>query len=452
MRATSIKAVKVSLLVVIVASSSAVVLAESKLAFQLIDRLGYSVRCERLFYEVKSNFHEVRGLTPPQTSKLHVVNLRWVEENWGGVYHDPQLKVEEDIYKALMMIPEDLSLIDVRKQQTLRILAAASSGEIYVVEEYFNPLDRVEGSKVMAHELTHIVQGNYFPDRNPSSYDASKAWAALIEGDASLTADMYAEKFRISHGYTTSGASQSMPSPLVELWLFPYRYGSSFVSHLHTVGGWNLVDEAYYRLPNTTEQIMHPMKYLNGEGFRSLASPTPREEYNIVRTDRLGEHFIRVFLSAHLDFKESEMASSGWDGDNFTYYRVGGESMFTWSIAWDTRKDQQEFHDAVGSLMSAVEATSQEHETWRIGWRYIRLKEDEDNITYLVISSNNLLSPPQEEYRPISSEGLHSSGVISQGVQVILYGGGTHRGGSPPFPTLYQTPLPEKVRCTLNLT
>lgn len=445
-----LKALEASILVILAASAVAIGLAESGLAYRLINKLGYPALCEGLFSEVRSNYYEVRRLPPPRTVKLRIINLKWIEENWGMEKgEDTQLRIEEDIYKALMIIPDDVSLVDVQRQQTLSILAAASGGEIYIVEDYFNPLDRLESSKVLAHELTHIVQGEYFPERMALTYDGSKAWTALIEGDASFTADKYAEYLKISEGCSASGRRGSMPPSIIELWLFPYKYGVSFVSYLYEVGGWDLVDKAYHNPPNTTEQILHPEKYLAGENFQQVSSPKPEGAYEVIRTDRFGEHFIRVFLSSHIGLEESVKASMGWNGDNFTYYRVNGESLFAWSIAWDTDRDRLEFHKSMRKFMRAVRATPLGNGTWKIGWRYLSLTEGRGNITYLEVLTG--CPSPHEEDVPIGSEDLHRTYIILQGVQIILNDGGTLRIRSLTSPMSYKPLIYEKIQRFIHL-
>ncbi|MGC8849311.1 MAG: hypothetical protein ACP5K1_05945 [Candidatus Bathyarchaeia archaeon] len=405
MRGIWLKSLKLSILVILAASAAAIGIAGSGIAYRLIDRLGYPVLCEQLFSEVKSDYYEVRRLNPPQTVKLNVVNLRWVEENWvRGDGEDPQLEVDEAIYKALMLIPDDVSLAEIRRRQGLSIVAAASAGEIYVVEDYFNPLDRIGSSKTLAHELTHIVQGYYFPDHKSSTYDESQAWNALIEGDASYTADKYAEHLRSPKGSSIHGWSGEIPSPMMELWLFPYRHGVGFISHLHDVGGWDLVNEAYYNPPKTTEQVIHPEKYIGGEGFRQVSSLKPKGEYEVIRTDRLGEHFIRVFLSSHISLEESVKASTGWNGDNFTYYKIDGEDLFAWSIAWDTHEDQMEFRESVEALMEAVKAIPLGNGTWRIDWRQLKIMEEpveNGYITHLEIATSHISHHPQRQHSPM---------------------------------------------------
>jgi hypothetical protein len=191
---------------------------------------------------------------------------------------------------------------------------------------------------------------------------------------------------------------------MVELWLFPYRYGVGFVSHLYDVGGWMLVDKAYYKPPNTTEQILHPDKYLMGEAYREVSSPKPRSGYRVLRTDRLGEHFVRVFLSTHISPETAVKASMGWNGDNFTYYKLeGGGDLFAWSIAWDTCEDQEEFHASIKEFMTAVEATPLGDNAWRIGWRQLTVTEDTAEggyVTHLEISAGREPRHTREENPP----------------------------------------------------
>ncbi|GAG43154.1 unnamed protein product, partial [marine sediment metagenome] len=125
-----------------------------------------------------------------------------------------------------------------------------------------------------------------------------QAWSALIEGDAGLTV----KKF-IAQADITLENSQDLTAdgPLTKLWLFPYLYGDGFVSDLFEVGGWEEINRAYLNPPGTTEQIMHPGKYLNGEKYVEVeVQPLDDSSWTLVETDRLGEHFILVMLQVHL--------------------------------------------------------------------------------------------------------------------------------------------------------
>ena len=54
---------------------------------------------------------------------------------------------------------------------------------------------------------------------------------------------------------------ERMPAILRETLLFPYQPGLIFVNGIWARGGWEAIDRAYARLPDSTEQVLHPEKY-----------------------------------------------------------------------------------------------------------------------------------------------------------------------------------------------
>src|SRR5688572_28609093 len=54
-----------------------------------------------------------------------------------------------------------------------------------------------------------------------------------------------------------------MPRFLREVLLFPYTEGLEFVRALYNRGGFSEVDRAYRDPPASTEQILHPSRYLD---------------------------------------------------------------------------------------------------------------------------------------------------------------------------------------------
>ncbi|MEM2083536.1 MAG: hypothetical protein QXV10_03385, partial [Nitrososphaerota archaeon] len=43
----------------------------------------YRKESEKIFHNVLSNIKEVRGLEPPNDSRIEIVTIDWVKENWG---------------------------------------------------------------------------------------------------------------------------------------------------------------------------------------------------------------------------------------------------------------------------------------------------------------------------------------------------------------------------------
>jgi len=56
--------------------------------------------------------------------------------------------------------------------------------------------------------------------------------------------------------------------------IFPYEAGAQFVSDLWRSGrSWRTVDQAYSRPSTSTEQVLHPAKYIADEGPRPVSLP-----------------------------------------------------------------------------------------------------------------------------------------------------------------------------------
>ncbi|MFQ6086308.1 MAG: hypothetical protein ACE5OY_08640, partial [Candidatus Bathyarchaeia archaeon] len=111
----------------------------------------YRLAAERLFEEVASRYERFRGLSPGEGG-LKIVTADWVEENWAREYVEgaaQEIELEEEIYKSLFLIPQDVNLSELEVREAV-FLAAAWKGDIYIVQEYFDPFNRMEARKVFA--------------------------------------------------------------------------------------------------------------------------------------------------------------------------------------------------------------------------------------------------------------------------------------------------------------
>ena len=364
--------------------------------------IEYKRTAEAVFSDVLREMGKIRGLPLLDRVELEIVEVSWVRENWGWKQVEAasrEIEIEERIYKALFLIPENVSLREIKVQQASAILAASWENKVYIVKEYFNPYDKAKAKEIFAHELVHILQGRYFKTPERRSHDGKQAWSALIEGDAGLTTREYikteADPRNPSALTLTQNASFSyiyaleIPDSLMQIWLFPYQYGEKFVKALYTDGGWARVNKAYKDPPQTTEQIMHPEKYLKGEWYAEVeAPPLNASGWISAKTDRLGEHFILVMLGTHLPTGESAEAAEGWNGDNFTIYEKENDYMFAWKILWDTEEDAVQFSGAFADMMRALGARGLATDLWKVRGEYITLERD--GLSTLIVGSTTM--------------------------------------------------------------
>jgi hypothetical protein len=369
----------------------------------------YRLNVEGLLKETIKVFEEVRGF-PLEDVEVEVVTISWAKENWGKAYAEAdkeKILREERIYKALFMIPEDASLYEAKVEWSGMIASAVWQGKIYVVKEYFNLSDKFNAEKTLIHELTHIMQGEYFSIPEIPTFDGEKAKAALTEGDACLMEEAYVNKTKeeslimgitykraskISYrNFFSSEISASLPDSISRLNYFPYEFGLKFVKALYAEGEWETVNRAYGNPPTTTEQIMHPEKYFTNEAGKEVEALVITEEsWQKMKSERFGEYFILVMLENWIPTTEAVRAADGWGGDNFTYYEQGNDYLFTWNITWDSAADALEFSIAFQTMMSAVGAEEENQNLWEKYDRYISLKW-EDTSTIIIGSTNKTL-------------------------------------------------------------
>ncbi len=362
---------------------------------------------EKIFEQVLSKIEAVRGLSLNKKVGLKIVDVNWVKKNWGKEFIESasrDLFIEQKIYEALFLINESVNLKKIMYDEYSLFTAAAWQGDIYVVKENFNPYKKIDAEKVLAHEMTHILQGVHFMKPKTETYDSKQAWSALIEGDAMLAGDKFVEeeifnKSRVSAKTTVKVFNnpffnpfnyEVIPEPLIKLWLFPYHYGEDFVLYLYKKGGWKEVNNAYLNPPQTTEQIIHIKKYLKNESFLKVPSVKINGSgWEEARNDRLGEHFIYVTLSTWTTEKEAEKASYGWGGDNFTLYlNKRGDYFFTWLIRWDNLNDSEEFYQCLTkALRDGIKAKKLLNGIWGEEGKYIWFKEYKDKV--LIAGSSN---------------------------------------------------------------
>jgi hypothetical protein len=244
--------------------------------------------------------------------------------------------------------------------------------EMYVVQgEGFQGTERL----TYAHEFTHVLQDQNYDIQNGLNYkDATcklesercAAIQALLEGDASLSEmtwfQTYAtdqDKKDIVAKYSDykSPVYDSAPDFMKEDFLFPYQNGQEFVQNLYDRGGWDAVDQAYKKLPTSTEQILHPDKYPSDQPI-SVSFPDLTTSlgsgWEEVDKGVLGEWYTYLVLAhgqdpqSRLGEKTANTASQGWGGDAYAVYynQDTKETTMGLKAIWDSVNDAEEFTQA----------------------------------------------------------------------------------------------------------
>src|SRR5215207_3546213 len=290
------------------------------------------------------------------------------------------------------MLPEGTDLASLAVSFT-----AATAGATY------SPLDKqvllvaerggVRSSGLLTHEFVHALQDQHFDLlrtvlARPFSFDREEAAFALVEGDAvsverrvtqgeawarKSIEDLTREEDERYASYR-KGIGGFFPPLLTETFIFRYRDGLHFVETLRRARPAVSLDEVFRRPPQSSEQVLHPEKYLSGESPREVEFDLEGfadEGWRPAATTPLGEIGVRGLLLAGVTSDEAKRAAAGWGGDrSFAFEREGRAPLFVWRTVWDTPRDAQEFFRAYNQLLqrsAAPGAQGESEREWREG-------------------------------------------------------------------------------------
>jgi len=300
--------------------------------------------------DVKPIVSLIRGLEFPENMGIEVISKRQALEWWAPHELSEEMIYEELVYKLTLLVPIEFNLTAAMGRWTASFIAAAAGYKIYIIKENFYNTSDEERRRTIAHELVHILQYHYFKINYPKEIDADLAIKALIEGDADFTADLYCNKTGIP---TREKPIIPIYYPYLALKLFPYIYGEQFVKYIYDNGGWELVNKAYENPPISTEQVMHPDKYLTNEKPKETILSISIEG-DVKYRGTMGEYYILVVLASKIEFDKAMKAAEGWGGDILALYRVDEKWVLYWNITWDTSIDAEEFYEAMISSLQYI--------------------------------------------------------------------------------------------------
>ncbi len=310
------------------------------------------------------------GVLPPE--EFRAALLRQITE-----LHPPgHFQSIEQAYTMLGLMPKtfDAELIEVVADN----LASAIFGlyspvtkQVLIPDKLEHPAyGEEEGAafrmEILAHEVQHVLQDKRWGlakiiGRGAGSHDRRLAANALMEGDAVAASFDWTMRYtdsgfldwdgdlgkRITDNIEIAAVMQGAQEGMFHdttVHAFLYGQGAAFVQHLTRAGEWAQVDAAWEDLPDSTEQILHPEKYLGERDYPvelPLTIPPALQEagWKIHSSDVLGELNLRILFASAIDETAAWKASMGWDGDRYLVLAKDGHRSLIWISQWDSRSD-----------------------------------------------------------------------------------------------------------------
>jgi hypothetical protein len=265
-------------------------------------------------------------------------------------------------------------LVDVLNEQ-LAGFYEPEKKELFLIKGTVFKAGSAEEDTVVAHELTHALQDQYFDLRSFTQWvrnndDKALALKSVMEGEANLLCLDYLFKKMYGKGMKDirdlgqilkiqselaaklKGDSELNKAPAVirESLLFPYISGASFCHQFLRKNDWKGLDRLFENPPLSTEQILHPEKYLETTDYpTALKMPELLKqfegEWQLLDDNCVGEFGIGILIRQFLSPEDAKKASEGWDGDRYQALeeKKTGRVVIAWITTWDTKEDAQDF-------------------------------------------------------------------------------------------------------------
>jgi hypothetical protein len=258
----------------------------------------------------------------------------------------------------------------------------------------------------LAHEITHALQDQHFDlgqlEALEPDYDAAMAFLAVMEGDAVLTQQLYAQRYldeerqfeflrelmTAAQEQERTGTFENLPRYILESLYFPYEAGPQFIIQLFD-GGYESIDAVLANPPRSTQQLMNPRAYLGGEIDDPVEIDMPDlhdrlgEGWTLFDEGTFGVFDLTIMLEEN-GVTETETALNEWRGSATSVYENGDDILGVLVTRWASEDGAAAFEDA---LIRTMDGFAEEDGVWIGDGRYHVITVEGDAV--VLTSSNN---------------------------------------------------------------
>lgn len=315
-----------------------------------------------------------------------------------GLYRGPEIQDVEGMFKNVMTSQA----------------AAYYDPETHTFFVLMSGIRGIALEGLYAHELYHGMQDQYFnlleyylsPEEVDVNEDAQLARQCVVEGEAmyimtlytmmsaggsasvdrdimspiirmqaDMSVDQMKEQIEMASAMSDEFADvmdsvealDDLPLFAIETLMGAYLKGQWFVYRIESEHGWEKVARLYSDPPVSTEQILHPEKWLKGEKPRVVSWPDfetdpALEGWETIYRNVMGEVQMRIIFSEHELPGLSKEASAGWDGDAYAVLKRkdSDETALLFHTCWDDEIEAGEFLAAYEDMLKVKYPTGTE--------------------------------------------------------------------------------------------
>jgi len=360
--------------------------------------------------EIQKELENIRGEKfkhPIMVKKQSLADFgKYIDKQMSEQYPEIYLKNYGRIVKKLGLYtgPEITNYKELAKMVVQSQAAAyydPATKTFYVVMQN---LPDIMQKTVYAHELYHGFQDQYFDlkqyylsqTKGKLNDDELLARQAVVEGEATYIMTLWSLKHMMGQipdasfldmsikmqanldvkqllNMVKSGAvpqlqkgdmenavkaMDNIPPFILETMVGAYLKGLNFINDIHK-NGWAKVAELYRIPPASSEQILHPSKWLQHENPARIHWQNFRKNklfagWTLLEKNTVGEFQWRIIFSEFKMQDDGLHAAAGWNGDRFAVLQNKHnpeDLLLLLYTTWDSEKDAQEFTQAYKQLL-----------------------------------------------------------------------------------------------------
>jgi hypothetical protein len=273
------------------------------------------------------------------------------------------------LYRAFGLMSGDIDLFETGNELMSDGVAAYYSPETKRITVNGDTLDAATRITVV-HELTHALQDQHFDLltlQGELDDVTSETFTAIIEGDATRVENAYyaelsdEELDEVDAAYEVDSAEADygrFPRVIVAQFGAPYALGEPLVTALAEDRGPSAVDDAIETPPASTEQMLDPLAYLDGDLPVAVPEPEVAADEEVFESGTLGALLMYLVLNERMDGKVALAAADGWSGDAYVAFTRDGVTCVRADILAEDAAALERLSQAVATWAAGMPAGS----------------------------------------------------------------------------------------------
>ncbi len=330
--------------------------------------------------EIARELASISGLEQRRPIRVDLIGRErvkaFLEERVRAEIRPEEIQAEQTLLKKLGFLPPEFDL-----RETMLELLSEQAAAFYDYRTKRLYLIKGPGGELqhsaLVHEVAHaLADQNFdlrrFVEKVRRSDDAALARLAVMEGQATWLMSEYLTRrtgqslrdspvlVRMMSRAAELSAGQfpvfdSAPLYLRETLIFPYSRGMLFQHAVYEKLGAAAFARVFLRPPESTQEVLHPEKYLAGERPQTPDPPRvrPPSGYRVLLEGTLGELDHALLLRQYVGEQEAAELAPAWRGG---YYRLwqqkrGGGTLLVQVSRWANSSAARRWFEAYQTVL-----------------------------------------------------------------------------------------------------